>query len=136
MVATCSDTHTTSERHSTPPTLEAFDPRAELDAWDECIADLDRALRDAAAARLDLDRVAQQLERLEARHALDLEGKNAEERKARLVLVLADDPQHQRAKLAHHQARRCLLDAERRITLAKERCRLLRAACALRTTTD
>ena len=126
---------TFNETHATLPTLEAFDPRAELDAWDECIAELDCALRDAAAARLDLDSLALQLERLEASHALDLEGKNAEERKARLVLVLADDPRHQRAKLAYHNARRCLLDAERRATLAKERCRLLRAALSLSTIT-
>ena len=54
-----------------------------------------------------------------------------EERKARLVLTLADDPRHQRATLAQRDARRCLLDAERRAQVAKERCRLLRASLTL-----
>ena len=126
MIAMLTDTDT-----ATIPTLEAFDPRAELDAWDACIAELDRALRDAAEARLDLDALAVTLDRLEAGHALSIEGGNAESRKARLTLAMADDGRYERARLAQQDARRCLLDAERRAELARQRCRLLRAALSI-----
>ncbi len=112
-------------------TIERTDPRADLDAYEGCIHDLDRALADAAAARMVLDAATLTLERLEAGHVLSIEGGNAETRKARLTLTLADDARHEQTVRVIDQERTRLLDAERRVTLAKERCRLIRAALAI-----
>jgi hypothetical protein len=113
------------------PTIEPYDPRAELDAWEDGIAAMDAAMRDAAGARREIDELSTLLERLEASKVLTVEGKNAEERKARLTLELADDARYRGALADLRAARERLADADRRVLVSRERCRLLRAALAL-----
>ncbi len=112
-------------------TIERYDLRADLDAWDDAISALDAALCDASAARLTIDTEAEALERLEAAHVLAIDGGNAETRKARLTLALADDPDFQRHAQALREARHRLMNAERATTVARERCRLLRVTASL-----
>jgi hypothetical protein len=114
-------------------TIETYNRQAEIDLWDDAIATLDQALADAASSRVAIESEQQTIERLEAGHVLTIEGGNAETRKARLTLALADDGRYQ----VHHQrlweARQRLMDAERRVMVAKERCRLLRTSLLLQT---
>ena len=107
------------------------DARAELHAWESAIADLDQALADLAGARAMIDAESAMLDRLEASKVLSIEGPNAEARKARLTLELADDARYQSHLVSLRQARERLADADRRVAVAKERCRLLRAALAV-----
>lgn len=107
------------------------DARAELHAWESAIADLDQALADLAGSRAMIDAESGMLDRLEAGKVLSIEGPNAEARKARLTLELADDARYQSHLASLRQARERLADADRRVAVAKERCRLLRAALAV-----
>lgn len=107
------------------------DGRAELHAWEAAITDLDQALADLAGARAMIDAESTLLDRLEASKVLSIEGPNAEARKARLTLELADDARYQSHLASLRQARERLADADRRVAVAKERCRLLRAALAV-----
>ena len=118
------------------PTLDRTGAGTDLQAWSDTIAALDGALREAAAARLRIESLHRQLECIEASTLLGIEGANAETRKARLTLALADDTRHRVTVGAIDAERVRLVDAERRITTAKERCRLLRASCALRADGD
>jgi hypothetical protein len=67
---------------------------ADFDQWDTTIGELSAALADVAAARARIEAESEVLERIEAGHVLDITGGNAEERKARLTLALADDARH------------------------------------------
>ena len=87
---------------------------SDLDAWTEQIAALDAALTDAAAARATIDAETVTLERLEAGIMLGIEGGNAETRKARLTLALADDAGYETCRQRLAEARQALWDAERR----------------------
>ena len=104
---------------------------ADVAAWTEEITALDAALLDAATARATIDAESLTLERLEASAVLGIEGGNAETRKARLTLALADDARYQHHAQRLQDARQRHLDAERRVQVSKERCRLLRATLAL-----
>jgi hypothetical protein len=107
------------------------DARQYLEGWEDAISLLDGALRDVTAARAAIELESQTLERLEASRVLTIEGGNAETRKARLTLELADDTRYQ-AHLANlRAARERLADADRRVAIQRERCRLLRATLAL-----
>ena len=106
-------------------------PPALLEEWAAEIAALDAALTDVAAARADIDTETTTLERVEASAVLSIEGGNAETRKARLTLLLADDARYQAHDQALRTARLRLLDAERRVSVSKERCRRVRASLAL-----
>ena len=108
-----------------------MDPQAELDLWDSAITELDAALADAATARLAIGTETVTLERLEAGIMLGIEGGDAESRKARLTLALADDARYEACRRRLIDARHGLMDAERRVQVSKERCRLLRAAMML-----
>src|SRR5215211_1638430 len=110
--------------------------RADLDSWDSTIADLDAALRDAASARAAIDEAADATERIEAGKVLDIAGPNAEARKARLTLELADDARYLAALARQREARAALADADRRVIVARERCRLLRTALSLSIVAD
>ena len=110
------------------PTIEHTDRRADLDAWEDAISDLDAALADAARIRASIDTLTLCLERAEAMAVLRTEGPNAEARRARLTLELADDAQYSRTLAERSQCRLDLAHAERHATIARERCRLLRAA--------
>jgi hypothetical protein len=107
---------------------QQVDARAELQAWEVAITDLDQAMADLAGARAMIDAESNLLDRLEASKVLSIEGPNAEARKARLTLELADDARYQTHLAALRQARERLADADRRVAVARERCRLLRAA--------
>ena len=108
------------------------DARAELEAWQGAIADLDAALVDLTAARTEIEAQSNLLDRIEAGRVLSIEGPNAEARKARLTLELADDARYQAHLRALREARERLADADRRVAVARERCRLLRAALTLK----
>lgn len=107
------------------------DARAELEAWEDAIRALDQGLVDIAAARAAIDAEELALERIEAATMLTIEGNNAETRKAKLTLALAEDPRYQARLDGLRAARERLADADRRVAVAKERCRLLRASLAL-----
>jgi hypothetical protein len=124
-------TMTTTEPVRTIPAIETADRTADLDAWEDQIAAMDAAMRDAAGARREIDELATHLERIEASKVLSVEGKNAEERKARLTLELADDARYAGALADLRVARERLADADRRVLVSRERCRLLRAALAV-----
>jgi len=104
------------------------DARAELDAWSTAIADLDAAMADLAGSRTEIEALSNLLDRIEASKVLSIEGPNAEARKARLTLELADDARYQGTLADLRRARERLADADRRVAIARERCRLLRAA--------
>ena len=104
---------------------------AELDAWDDAIAALDQALADVASARRDLADAQADLDDLTASVALTTAGRNETDRKARAQLALAELSAYQCAVAEARNARERLADAERRVIVLKERCRLLRASLAL-----
>lgn len=116
--------------------IEPRDPRTDLDAWDDLIVELDQALRDASAARLAIDQEETTLERIEAGHISTIEGGNAETRKARLTLALADDARYQSHLQSLTEARRKAFDADRRVTVTKERCRLMRTSLSVSALAD
>ena len=118
----------TTEHIRTVPAIEGHDCRAELDAYDDCIMAMDTALRDLAGARRELDELSTLLERIEASKVLTVEGRNAEERRARLTLELADDGRYCGVLADLRGARERLADADRRVLVHRERCRLLRAS--------
>lgn len=99
-----------------------------IEAWEEAIAVLDAAIADMSRARAEIDSEGDTLDRIEASTVLTIEGSNAEIRKARLTLALADDARYQAHLQLQRAARERLADAERRMVVARERCRLLRAA--------
>ena len=115
----------------TIPAIEAADVRADLDAWEDRIAAMDTALRDVAGARREIDELSTLLDRIEASAVLRVEGPNAEARKARLTLELADDARYCGVLADLRAARERLADADRRVLVSRERCRLLRAALAV-----
>ena len=51
--------------------------RAHLDAWEDCIAAMDAALRTAAGGRREIDELSTLVERLEASKVLTVEGRSA-----------------------------------------------------------
>jgi hypothetical protein len=107
------------------------DTAAELEAWQDAITALDQGLADVMAARAAIDAETLALEQIEASTMLTIEGANAETRKAKLTLALANDPRYQARLGGLRAARERLGDADRRVAVAKERCRLLRASLAL-----
>lgn len=110
---------------------------ATLDEYDSAIAALDAALRDAEAARRRLDRARREMDILEARHIVNgVTGRNDAERKARLLLALLDDDEYRDADERAREATEDQRVGERRVTVAKERCRLMRAALAVTVTAD
>lgn len=124
-------TITTNSPARTFPVIEVSDRAADLDAWDDCISAMDGALRDLAGARCQIDELSTLLERMEASAVLRIEGPNAEARKARLTLELADDARYCGLLADLRAARERLADADRRVLVARERCRLLRTSITL-----
>ena len=117
-----------------PPTVrdpDALDPTgALLDELDSLIAELDAALGDHNAGRTVVADAELELSIIEASLTLTTEGRNEAERKARLVLALREDGGYQALAAAAREARATIHQAERRLTVVKERCRLVRAALA------
>lgn len=109
----------------------ADDVRLLLDEWDTAITDLDCALRENKIARSDLLVVEDAQRCAEARVSLRIEGKNEAERRARLTLALEKHREYQAACHDIIGLKERIWDAEREAAVAKERCRLLRAALAL-----
>ena len=127
----------TPNTNGSAPSIERPDPRAELDIYDDTIAALDAAYRDADAARRELDAARRDMDVAEARIIVaDIEGKNEGERKARLLLALLDDAAYRDADQRAQDAVEALRPAERHVRVLTERCRLLRAALALATGRD
>jgi hypothetical protein len=105
---------------------------ADLDAWDDQIAALNVALTDAAVARDRLADIGRQMDLEEARAVAGTIGGNAESRKASVTLFLNEhDPDYQALLSQQREARLKLADAERRAEIARQQCRLLRAAVRL-----
>jgi hypothetical protein len=112
------------------------DAAAELEAWEDAITALDQGLSDIAAARSVIEAETMALDQIEASTLLTIEGNNAETRKAKLTLALAEEPQYQARIAGQRAARERLADADRRVAVAKERCRLLRASLSLQDRTN
>jgi hypothetical protein len=112
------------------------DAAAELEAWEDAITALDQGLSDIAAARSVIEAETMALDQIEASTLLTIEGNNAETRKAKLTLALAEEPQYQARIAGLRAARERLADADRRVAVAKERCRLLRASLSLQDRTN
>ncbi len=125
-------TTATPTRNGHVATIEQVDPALDLERWEEQITALDRSMREAAAARRDLDEQTAILERIEASKVLEIAGPNEAARRARLTLELADDARYLATVRAIDEQRMRLMMAERRAELLRERCKLLRAALALR----
>ena len=100
----------------------------DLDAYDSAIAELDAALTDAARERLIIHEAGTELALMEAQVSLTVEGRNEAERKARLTVALHENSEYEQARVRDRDARFRLADAERRVMVARERCRLLRCA--------
>ena len=99
-----------------------------LDEWDTHIAECEAALREAAQARRDLDRVWELIARIEAETVRAAAGRTRAERRAAIVLTLerhAGWCDHRRARRA---ARQRLQEAECRATVARLRAELVRTA--------
>ena len=104
----------------------------ELDCWDSSILDLNLAIADAAVARDRLAEATRQMDIEEARETLGATGPNAEARRAAVLLTLHERvPAYQSLVKQAREQRLKLADAERRVTISKERCRLLREAVRL-----
>jgi hypothetical protein len=98
---------------------------------DGLISELDRALADAAAARIVIADTETEMAVIEASITLTTSGPNETARKAAVTLALRDDGGYQSFAAAVREARASLYSAERRQTIAKQRIYLLRAAVAL-----
>jgi hypothetical protein len=114
------------------PTIERADIASDLDSWDDTIAALDLALRDADMARRDLEIARREMELIEARRVVaGVEGRNEGERKAHLILALVADPDYRLAELHARDAADDQRNAERQVRVLMETCRLLRASIEL-----
>jgi hypothetical protein len=111
-----------------PSTRTPAELLAELDS---IIRDLDAALADAAQARITLADTELEMAVIEASLVLDITGSNETQRKAALTLRLREDGPYQEMSRIARDARTAIWDAERRAEVAKQRCRMLRAALAL-----
>jgi len=107
--------------------------RDELCAWQAAIEMLDVALGEAAMARAEMSRLAEQMDVIEANAVLAASGSNAEARKAGVTLALADDAGYQELASQARDTRQRLAEAERRVVVLKERCRLFQSATGLKT---
>jgi hypothetical protein len=116
---------------TTTAAADVIAKRPELKAWADSISVLDQALEEAATARDHINRLAEEMDRIEAEAVLAAKGRNAEARKAGITLALADDTGYQELAVRSREARRTLAKSERCIFVLKERCRLLRSAVAL-----
>jgi hypothetical protein len=113
---------------SIAPTIEAPDAAADLDQYEDGISALGAALTAITYSRGLVEDAALTLERIEAGHVIDIEGGNADTRKARLTPELADDARYEAARKVHREARETLATAERAAELSRQRLRLLRLA--------
>jgi hypothetical protein len=102
-----------------------------LDEWDTVIEELNATLGRLNAARHDLTEAEEELTVIEARAVLEVSGGNAETRRAQLTLLLAEHPTYQRTAARVKASQEGVREAERHLSVLKERGRLLRAATAL-----
>jgi hypothetical protein len=108
--------------------------RMELDGWDDALTALDLALLDAARHRATLALLEQDFSATEARMALDIEGRNEAERRARLTLALSQDAAAYALTRAMVDTRQQIHDADRRAEVARQRARLHAATVRVLTT--
>src|SRR5439155_11953634 len=132
-MSTYTNGHTPATHTTAPLTVRDEPDRggALLDELDDVIAVLDAALADQCAARVVIADAETELAIIEASHMLAVTGGNEASRKAALTLALRDDAAYQQLARTVRDARAAYHEAERRCVVAKERCRLLRAALAL-----
>ncbi len=109
-------------------TIAADRAGALLNELDDLITLIDGVMQEQPAARAALADAEVEQAIIEAEHALSVEGKNETERRARLTLALRDDEVFQTHCAAARSARAALHDCERRLTIAKLRVTLVRAA--------
>jgi hypothetical protein len=102
-----------------------------LSDWQKAINALDLALTDYNQHRALLAATEDDIEVFAALTLLSTEGKNEAERKARLAVALDEDANHRLAVKKKHMEQDAVRDAERHVTIAKERCRLARATLQL-----
>ena len=102
-----------------------------LDELDDLISSLDATLADQRTARLVLADAESEAAIIEASITLTVEGRNEQERRARLTLALRDDAGYQELTRVAREARASLYDCERRLAVLKARVGLVRAAIAL-----
>jgi hypothetical protein len=96
------------------------------------ISELDTAIGAGNNTRAAICELSRELEQIEARTVVQgIEGKNAEERKANLMLALAANMDYTRVQLKLDEQRRTAATSERRATVAHEMCRLLRLQLAI-----
>jgi hypothetical protein len=102
-------------------------------AYQACIDLLAAQLAASMRARLDLDDWERELRVYEAELLLNgaAEGRNAEERAARLLTASTESEECRSLRAAIVEAKQSLADAERQITVAKEQARLYRLLLAL-----
>ena len=126
-------THTTHAPAVLMPGYRALTDAAlaDLDAYDTAISELDTALTDAARERGVIQEMGTEMALIEAHVSLSVEGKNEAERKARLTVHLARDKRYQDELGAARMWRTMKAESEHRAAVARERCRLIRAALAL-----
>jgi exonuclease VII large subunit len=102
-----------------------------LDLWAQAIADLDTALAQAAQYRQALADVERELDLLQAQALLTTQGSNAETRRALLTVALSESIPYNDALAEQRTLSERLREAERAVTVAKERCRLYQATAQI-----
>jgi hypothetical protein len=115
------------------PMIAALHDRgaALLDELDTLITELAAIVAEQGAARAVLADTESELAVIEASLSLSIEGRNEQERKARLVLALHEDAGFQELTRIVREARASIHQTEGRMLVTKERCRLVRAALEL-----
>lgn len=104
-----------------------------MQEWRNAISRLEVALADYNQHKDFLLNATEELELLEARVVLTTEGRNEGERRSKVVLALNDSPEYQRAFERRQADQGAIWDAERRIEIAKQQCRLAATTLALLT---
>jgi hypothetical protein len=102
-----------------------------LDELDTCITLLDGLLSEQEAARLVIVDAETEQAVIDASLTLTTEGRNEQERRARLTLALRADPTYQQLAAAVREARAVTFGTERRVTVLRARMTLIRAVLAL-----
>lgn len=111
------------------PVRDDGDPAGRLlDEFDTLVGLIEAAMHDMEAARATVAETDVQMEVLHASATLAAPGGNEAVRRAAVVLQLRDDPEYQTHAQTNRAARAELHASERRLTVAKLRLSLVKAA--------
>ena len=102
-----------------------------LDELDSVITSLGQALGECNTARRDLTVAEEALAVLEAEIILSVSGANAETRRAAVTIQMAQSPEYQLAQSQAREAQDRVREADREVTVLKEKARLIHAALRL-----